>query len=187
MDSAAQTERQGDAAGDLKIGYSFNRSLFLLAVSMAMTGLSALCGLQLVPSGAIAQAFGLVGLGFFGFCTLMIARRFVFGGRAVVTITPEGIRDRRVAAEIIPWTDIRGIATWTQEGVTVLVLDVGEAVESRLTLTKAATWSRDFNRQVGADGLCIATTGLALPHSDILAIATVYAERARGGAGSGGA
>jgi hypothetical protein len=74
----------------------------------------------------------------------------------VVTVTPEGIRDTRVAAEVIPWSAITGISTWQYRGQKIMVLAVDPATESGLTLTRIARWSRGANRALGADGLCIA-------------------------------
>jgi hypothetical protein len=47
---------------------------------------------------------------------------------------------------------------------------IDPAVERKLTLTRMARWSRGPNRALGADGLCIATTGLKIDYPALLSI-----------------
>lgn len=86
---------------------------------------------------------------------------------AVLTIAPEGIRDTRVAAELIPWCAITGISTWQLHGQKGLLLAIDPAVESRLTLTRIARLRQKI-LAFGADGLCIAATGLNISYDELL-------------------
>jgi hypothetical protein len=85
---------------------------------------------------------------------LLLWRAFTTHG-AVVAITPEGIRDGRVAAELIAWSAVSDIAIWENRAQPVMVLAVDPAVEAGLTLTRVARWTRGANRALGADGLCV--------------------------------
>ena len=106
--------------------------------------------------------------------------RLVLQRGPVITITPDGIRDTRVAAELIPWRAVQDISTWQYHRQKVMVLAVDPAVESRLTLTRLARWTRSANRALGADGLCIVSNELKISYASLLETSVAYAEAARG-------
>lgn len=120
-----------------------------------------------------------LGIVFFGACSLLIAHRILKLRGPVVTISPEGITDLRVAARTVPWHAIHGISTWSQSGQKVMVLAVDPAVEATLGLSRIARWSRKANAALGADGLCIAASGLAMPYDDLLQTTIAYAAKAQ--------
>jgi hypothetical protein len=117
--------------------------------------------------------------GFFGLCTLAIVWRLFTASGPVVSIGPQGIRDKRVAAETIPWAAIIDIGTWTYRGQHVLVLKVSSAAERKLSLTKIARFTRAANKALGADGLCIAAAGLKISYDDLFETVAAYANAAR--------
>ncbi|RWJ04841.1 MAG: hypothetical protein EOR25_29730 [Mesorhizobium sp.] len=96
----------------------------------------------------------------------------------VVTITPEGIRDIRVAREVIPWRAVHSIDYWKPHKAMVLTID--PAVETSLSLTRAARWSRGPNRFFGVDGLCISARELKMSYIELLATSLAYREAANG-------
>ena len=116
-----------------------------------------------------------LGVLFFGFTTVMTIWRAVTMKGPVVTMTPDGILDTRVAANPIPWSAVRGISTWSQSGQKIMVLDVDPAVEKTLPLTRIARWSRGTNKKLGADGLCVTAQGLKTSYPKLLDAATAYA------------
>jgi hypothetical protein len=61
----------------------------------------------------------------------------------------------------------------------IIVLVVEPATEASLALTPIVRWTRDANRALGADGLCIAAQGLKIDHDTLLATITAYAQAAR--------
>jgi len=151
-----------------------------------LIGLSLGCLLFAVLGAAIAFGYihtdprahvrwvGWFCLAFFGLCFAVGMWR-LFGQRGpVVTIARDGIRDTRVAAEFIPWRAIGGISTWRYRQQNVMVLAVDPAVERTLTLTRAARWSRGANRALGADGLCVAATGLKTNYDTLLSTSMAY-------------
>jgi hypothetical protein len=145
----------GDSPQVIEIEGSPAKLLGLLGLGVLMTALSAAVAIPLLPGfrpNAFHQFVGYFGAVFFGACTVTIAWRLITAGGPVVTITPQGIRDTRVAAEFIPWGAIRKIHTWQFSGQKMMVLAIDPAIERQLTLTKAARWSRGANRALGADG-----------------------------------
>jgi hypothetical protein len=107
---------------------------------------------------------------FFGLATLIGLWQLFFVRGPIVTVTPDGIRDRRLAAELIPWSAVSGISAWQGRRVRGIVLDVDPLVESQLTLTRMARWARAPNRQVGIEGLLIEVTGLNVNFDRLLGI-----------------
>jgi hypothetical protein len=117
---------------------------------------------------------GYAGTVFFGAVTaLLLWSAFTTYGPAV-TITREGIRDGRLAAELIPWSAVNDIAIWENRGQRVMVLAVDPTVEAGLNLTRAARWTRGANRALGADGLCVTAQGLKIGFDELLATSLAY-------------
>lgn len=170
-----------DTGGALEIEASAVRMLGLSVLGLVMTALSAVLALHVVPGvarGGLVEFCGWAGMVFFAACSAGILWRTLTAHGPVVTITPEGIRDTRVAAELIPWRAVDSIKVWESQGQRVLVLAVDPTVEQSLTLTRIARWSRGANRCLGADGLCITAQGLKLGFDDLLQASLSHA-RAR--------
>lgn len=158
----------------------------LLALALAgvvMTGAS--LALVLLPDFAgnyVVRGIGYLGAIFFGACTAIAVSRALRAQEIVVTISPQGVRDTRVAAEVIPWRAVRRIFTWEFRNQKVMVVVVDPAVEQSMTLTRMARWTRKANAALGADGLCIAATGIKISHDTLFATATAYARQHGGNA-----
>lgn len=171
-----------DTSRTIEIEYSPWKLVGLVAAGVALTAVSVVIAFELIPEAARASDFhklaGYVGVPFFGLGTLIIAWRLLAVRGSVVTITPEGIRDTRVAAELIPWNAVRHISTWEYQRQKTMVLAIDPAVERRLTLTTIARSSRNVNRTLGADGLCITAAGLKIEYDTLFEIACAYAVQA---------
>jgi hypothetical protein len=170
-----------DTSRTLQIESSAWKMLGLTAAAILMATLSAAIALRLLPGvapGSFHEFIGYIGLLFFGLCAGVLIWRSMRQRGPVVTITPEGIRDTRVAAEFIPWRAVRGISTWSYQRQKVMVLAVDPALESTLTLTTIARWTRGANRGLGVDGLCISAQGLKIGYDTLLETSMAYAEAA---------
>jgi hypothetical protein len=160
--------------------------LKLLALTVGSVLAVALCAsvafgyLEGRKANSFIQLVGWFGVAFFSLCAVIGLFRLLRSNQIFVTIAPQGIRDIRIAPEFIPWPAIRGISTWEQHRQKVMVLAVDPAVERRLTLTRVARWTRSANAKLGADGLCVAATGLKTDYDTLLATSIAYA-RAHGG------
>jgi hypothetical protein len=149
------------------------RKLIVLALGgVVMTAVSAVTAFALLPGAAPSlfdRALCAIGVVFFALCTLVALWRLATQRGAVVTLAPEGIRDTRVAAEAIPWSAVRGIATWSAFGQRVMVLDVDPETEKRLSLSAVARNTRSANKALGADGLCVTAQGIDAAYDEVLA------------------
>lgn len=126
------------------------------------------------------QAVGWFGVVFFGAMLAIAAWRLLTVSGPVITVSPRGVRDTRVAADIVPWSAIKSISTWSAYNQPAIVLSVDPAIERTLKLTRLARLTRRANAAVGADGLCIASQGLKMRHEALLETITAYWQRARG-------
>jgi hypothetical protein len=153
------------------------RTLGLAALGIIMTAASAMIAVHVipVPPGSYVEFAGYVGMVFFAACTVLIVWRTFTTHGPVVTIAREGIRDVRVAAEVIPWGAVHDVKIWESNGQRVMVLAVDPAVEAGLTLTRIARWTRGVNRALGADGLCVTAQGLKIGFDTLLATSLAYA------------
>jgi hypothetical protein len=130
--------------------------------------------------GIFGWVIGWTGVAFFGLLTLIAAWRMVTLLGPVVTISPMGVKDVRVAANLIPWSAIRNVTTWGAYNQPAIVLAVDPAYERTLKLTRMTRLTRRMNAAVGADGLCIASQGLKMGHSALFETITAYWQRAHG-------
>lgn len=174
---ATSSNQPVDTSRTLELLHSPLKMFGMLAAGVSMTALSLVFVLPVFPElgdDAVAYAIGIVGTLFFGLCTLMILRQW-FTLEAVITISPAGLRDVRVAQEFIPWPAIERLSTWSLQGQSILVVAVAPEVESRLNLTRTARWSRGPNRKLGADGLCVSAHGLKIDFASLTALVHAYA------------
>ena len=130
--------------------------------------------------------FGVV---FFGGSTLLatcyaIARR----GKPVITISPNGIRDDRVAKEIIPWSAVESVSTrrfdpprsgaiWpiaSPVDLRLMILRLKPEAETHLRLTAASKLFERPNRTLGVDGIVISPTGLDIEYDELFDLSTAY-------------
>jgi hypothetical protein len=166
----------------VEIEASSIRMLGLAALGLLMTALSAVLALPNVAPGS--EFIGYVGAVLFGALTVLILWRTLTTHGPVVTITREGIRDSRIAAELIPWSAINDISTWQYQRQRAMVLAVDPAVERGLHLTRIARWTRGANRAFGIDGLCVTAQGLKIGYDELFAASLAYAQASRSAAPS---
>jgi hypothetical protein len=165
-----------DTSRTLVIENSPARLLRLVGMGVVMTAVSV--AVALMPGAAIG-IWGYLGIAFFGLCTVVILWHLLFSSGPVITISPEGIRDTRVAAALIPWSAVTGISTWEYSGQKAMVLAMKPGAEAGLGLTRMARWTRGANRALGADGLCITAAGLKIDYDALLRTSLDYAHAGR--------
>lgn len=171
-----------DTSRVIEVEGSSVKMLALVGAGVIMTAASAAIAFRLLPglsAGGFHELLGYFGLVFFALGTAVALWRLITARGPVVTITPQGIRDTRIAPELVPWSAIRGISTWELAGNQVMVLAVDPAAEARLTLSTVARWTRSANRALGADGLCVSAQGLKIDYQTLLATSMDYLRTAR--------
>jgi len=166
-----------DTTRTIELEGSPARPLVFIVIGAVMALFSFMLAFPLEVSGVdlILKVIFFVVAAFFCLCALLALRNlFRLRGPAVV-ISPRGIRATRIASEIIPWSAVRGIATWDYTGAiawssgqSVMVLAVDPAVERTLTSTLLARLTRRPNRWLGADGLCIDARDLKIDYETLL-------------------
>jgi hypothetical protein len=154
-----------DTSRTIEIHASPARLLTLLAFSLMSTAIATALAFRLLPgmsADPAATTAGYTGIAFFGFCAVVALWRLYGQRGAMVTISPEGLRDVRVAPQTIPWRAVKGIATWQMQRQMVLVISIAPEAERRLTLTTMARLTRGAHRSLGADGLVMSAHGLKI-------------------------
>lgn len=104
-------------------------------------GFCAAVALHVIPGttvGSIREFCVALGAVFFGLLAILLTCRLfsMGGGRPVVTLSPLGIRDIRVAAEFIPWSAIQHVSSLQVRRQTFIVLMVDPAVEATWTTSE---------------------------------------------------
>ena len=118
---------------------------------------------------------GYFGMVFFGLGTCVLLRRLFVRSDSLITISPEGIRDARIAPAVIRWRVVTNISTWRYRRQRIMVLTVRPTAEKELGLTNFMRWTRGINRTLGVDGLPISTTGLKIDYDTLLQTTLAYA------------
>jgi hypothetical protein len=168
-----------DTTRTIEFHASPTRVLTLLSFSVMSTAIAAALAFRLfpnVPNDPATVSAGYSGLVFFGFCAAVAIWRLIGQRGPMVTLSPAGLRDVRVAAEPIPWRAIKSISTWQMQRQMVLLVAIDPADEARLTLTRLARWTRSANRKLSADGLVISAHGLKVGYPTLFYTARDYWE-----------
>lgn len=156
---------------DIRIEYDKGKLFLLSAGAIGFALFGGAMAFHIVPKiapGSREEFFGWAGMIFFGFASVILLRRLLGPSRAVLTLTRNGFTDTRIARDEVPWGAISGIGVAKLRRQRLIVLKVDPTTEARLTLTRAARWSRGPNRALGFDGLCVSATGLKMGYDELL-------------------
>lgn len=167
-DGAAAPSTPATVSRPVVARHSRGKMLRLGAGALVLFLLSLVLALRLLPGDEGYAPLGYGGAIFFGLCLVGWIWRFLTMKGPVVTIDARGIRDIRLAREVIPWAAVRGIKTWEYSRQKAMVLDVDPAVEPGLGLTRTARWTRGMNAAVGASGLSVTPHGLTVDYDTLL-------------------
>ena len=122
-----------------------------------------------VACGSLLLVIGIIALGV----------RNIFDLRGdVVVISPEGILDRRVSDQTIPWSAITDIHMHSYRGLKSMIVTVDPVFDASFR-TKMPR-SRLLEGTFGIKGIMISASGLLhVSHEELLATAEAYAEVAK--------
>jgi len=149
--------------------------VLLTATSLAI----ALHWLPDIQHGSFVEFIGYAGAVLFPAATLFALWRALTTHGPVVTLSREGIRDRRLAPELIPWSAVGDITVWKQRRQRSMILSVDPTVEAGLTLSRLVRWTRNANRAVGVDGLWVSAGDLKSSFDELLATTLAFAQTSR--------
>ena len=108
-------------------------------------------GRTAVTPGSLGEFEAYAGAVFFGLCTVLIAPK-LFQRGPVVSIGPQGIYDRRLSTDWIPWEAIRSVTPMQIQRQRMLVLEVDPTADKDLPWTKGARRKAALNRAFGRYG-----------------------------------
>ena len=173
-----------DTSQTIEISHSKPKLILLVALGVLMTaGAAWVLTLDFGPEESAkawkVQAVSIIGVPFFLWCTLVAIQRLFAADRPVVTLTPAGFLDTRVAAKMVAWAAVEQISTWSHKGQKIIIIKVSPEVESQIELSRIAQWSRKANTALGADGLAITAQGLKTDYNSLNALCIAYATAAR--------
>ena len=166
-----EADQDMDAHSNFEIAQSPAKMVLALAGSVALTAACATLALHVIPTspGSFHEFIGYVGVAFFGLGTIIIAYGLATrGGKTIVTLLPEGIRDVRLSQDVIPWSAIRRISTYEIHKQKFMVINVDPAAEAGIAMTRMARLGREANRGLGIDGLCVGAQGLKIGYDELL-------------------
>jgi hypothetical protein len=167
----------------MEIKGSPTKLIGILLGGVLLTATSAALAVHWLPDGRPGDnsvVWGWVGLLFFGLATAVALWRLLTADRTIITITPDGIKDRRLSAAVVPWRAIQRLSTAYISGQRFILLAVNPSIEKRLRLTLVARLSRRPNRMLGLDGLCISAVGLKVDYDTLFRVCLAHWQAAQG-------
>lgn len=147
----------------------------LFSAAMAVNAALILSGVIEGPASGSFKAFILwLGLPLFvGLAVYNLLHLFRSGD--VVTISPAGIRDIRIGAETMPWSDIRKLSIMEVEGHRFLMIVMDPRFERTFAVTRVARLKVAGRKGYGPDGHSIHMQGLNGSFDDLLAAVDRFA------------
>jgi hypothetical protein len=163
-------------APTIEIEASHMAAALRLAGGLAATALFVAVACHVIPptDDVLDLMIGGVGTAAALLWSLVAAWRLATLRGPIVTIAPQGIRDRRIAGEMVPWSAVADISTREDSRHKEMVLWVDPVLERRLTRTWWARLRRDADRRRGE--LCVTAMGLRTSHETLLATTRAYLE-----------
>ena len=92
---------------------------------------------------------------FFGLILFAIARQ-IFGEREILVLNTQGLRASQWSNQIIPWTEIEDVSTWSHRGSTSIILHLHDA--SLFPGSGLRGFLAGFNRSLTGGDIAIAMT-----------------------------
>jgi hypothetical protein len=104
-------------------------------------------------------------------------------GKVAFTVGANGILDKRISKDVIPWSSIEAISTWRNPTLPkernneerVVLLKLKPVEETRLNITRTARLARITDGTVtGSDGFQIRTGGTDVDYKRLLEVSECY-------------
>ena len=150
---------------NLSIGYSRGRLLKFFGIGLLATLMCTAVAFNWYR-GKDINAFQMtacyVGVALFGFATCKILWMLISSREAVVFISRGGIRDTRIADEIIAWQSVRDILIWQYRGRKIVVLKLEPLLAQRFAGGLLKGLLSLMNKALGADSVVVNAGGLTM-------------------------
>lgn len=145
-------------------GAAFRYSWGKLALgALGSFAFAAMCGWiaygGLAAPGSFKEAVMWFGAAFFGLGGVLCLRN-AFDRRAILTISPAGIRDLRISPDFIPWNAILGLSLSGLGRQQFFTLEMDPGAVKAIRLSRMARWSGPMNAKLGFSGLVLNPRGL---------------------------
>jgi hypothetical protein len=112
--------------------------------------------------GAFRMAVGYFGVVFFGFGTCVALWLLMSSKGPVIFISRDGLRDRRIADELIAWSSVEKISIWQYRSHKSVVLKLSPAVARRLFASSLRRLSLLAAKAFGVDGVTVNAAALTM-------------------------
>jgi hypothetical protein len=168
---------------DIEIGYSMPRLLRLIGLGVLMTLVSAAMAFNWYHTniGAFRTAVGYLGVVGFGFATCVALWLLISSRGPVIFISRDGIRDTRIADELIAWSSVEKISIWQYRSQKSVVLKLNPAVARRLFASSLRRFSLLAAKTFGVDGVTVNTAALTMDTETLLDTCRRYSAAAGSG------
>jgi hypothetical protein len=170
-----------DTTRTITIEGSTEKLVSLTLVGVLLTAGAGALAFGLVPEDALfARLLGLTGLVVFALCTLVAAWQLLSQSGPVITMSPQGIRDTRIAAETIPWSAVTNVSTLKYRYSRSVGLSIDATIEARLTFSRIVRCTRPINLAFGEEELPISASGMKTDFEMLMASTMAYWQAWRG-------
>lgn len=141
--------------------------------------MAALCGAVVWPlfgePSAFERAVLWIGLVFFGGGGALVSLQGLGIIRPAITLSPRGFTATRAASEVVPWSAVLGVRTWSYAGSTMIVVKITDEAWRSPGISLTARLTRAANRWLGIDGLAIPVIGMQMSAKDMVKLFRTYA------------
>jgi hypothetical protein len=125
--------------------------------------------------GSLKEVGTVFGAAIFGAAGVAMFWRALKQPSTIITLSPLGLRDVRLAADLIPWNAVRGVSMVSHVGLKTLIVDIDPAVLQRLGPTHKALSMRRLNQAAGISGVSMETSTLSVSRAWLETAVTAYA------------
>jgi hypothetical protein len=149
------------AAATVELRHAWPRTLGIVAIGLGFVA-APVAYLIWGPAGrgSFAEFVMYVGILFGAVCTLMALRTLAQRG-PVVSIGPQGVFDRRLSTDWVPWSAVAAISTAAVNNQRFVMLELNPEAEASLPLKRSARTLSRMNAGMGLTGYAISATTLA--------------------------
>jgi hypothetical protein len=146
----------------------------LILASLAFVVLGWWLAFHLVSARAVFMGWATMSV--FGLFTILGVRRLLTMRGPVLTISPQGVCDRRFSEDLVAWSGVTAVGEWKYRTNRMVTLSLAPGVEGKLRRSRFARLMRWPDKAPGAGGMTIPSIGLKASFCDIRNLITAFAK-----------